>query len=124
MEILIDQGLLYAMLDFAREQHPHEIVLLLRGVTDGASIRIEDFLVPPLIKAGTNYAEFPIHMLPIDFSIIGTAHSHPSGSASPSIGDLNNFYGRVMIILASPYSRSNVAAMNARGASLQIRVEE
>ena len=124
MEISVERGLLDAMLDFAREQHPHEIILLLRGKVDKDSIRIEDFLVPPLMKAGTSFAEFPIHMLPIDFSIVGTAHSHPSGSLKPSVGDLNNFYSRVMVVLANPYSRSYIVALNKKGLNLQIRIED
>ena len=114
--------LLEAMLGLAREQHPHEVVLLLRGRTEGDTVRVEDFLVPPLAVGGSGFAEFPLHMLPIDFSIVGTAHSHPSGALKPSIGDLNNFYSRVMVILAPPYDSMRAAAFNARGEQVPLRV--
>ncbi|MCW3992136.1 MAG: Mov34/MPN/PAD-1 family protein [Candidatus Bathyarchaeota archaeon] len=110
------------MLDLALEQHPYEVVLLLRGRVNRGSILVEDFLVPPLAVAGRSFAEFPLHMLPIDFSIVGTAHSHPSGTLSPSTGDLNNFYGRVMIILASPYTSDRAAAFSSLGERISIKV--
>jgi len=122
LEVRIKRPLLEAMLDFAREQHPHEVVMLLRGRADRDGISVEDFLVPPLAVAGRRFAEFPIHILPIDFSIVGTAHSHPSGALKPSIGDLYNFYSRVMVILAPPYDSMRAAAFNARGEQVPLRV--
>jgi proteasome lid subunit RPN8/RPN11 len=110
------------MCDFAAEQHPHEIILLLRGKVGRDAIAIDDFLLPPMAVSGARFAEFPLHVLPIDFSIVGTAHSHPSGVLSPSVGDLNNFYSRVMMIMANPYMIANVAAFNAKGERISIRV--
>ena len=122
VEVSIGKPLLEAILGFAREQHPCEVVLLLRGRFRRNVLAVEDFLVPPLAVAGSSFAEFPMHMLPIDFSIIGTVHSHPSGSLKPSVGDLNNFYGRIMVILAYPYTTMMVAAFNGRGERVPIRV--
>lgn len=122
MEVSIDKMLLEALLGFAREQHPHEVVLLLRGQVGRSALTVEDFLVPPLAVAGRSFAEFQMHMLPIDFSIIGTAHSHPSGALKPSVSDLNNFYGRIMVLLAYPYTPMRAAAFNGRGERVPIRV--
>jgi len=123
MEVSIKRGLLEAMLGFAREQHPHEVVVLLRGGVKRDVLSIDDFLVPPFAVGGPGFAAFPLHMLPIDFSIIGAAHSHPSGALRPSVVDLNHLYSRVMIILAYPYTPKRTAAFNARGERLPIRVE-
>ena len=81
-----------------------------------------NFLIPPFAVSGSSFAEFPAHVLPIDFSIVGTAHSHPSGIPSPSLGDLNNFYGRIMIIFAYPFTLKHVAAFNSRGKELSLEV--
>jgi len=124
VKVSMGRMLLEAMLGLAREQHPHEVVLLLRGRTKGDTVRVEDFLVPPLAVGGSGFAEFPLHMLPIDFSIVGTAHSHPSGVLRPSVGDLNHFYGRIMILLAHPYTLTKAAAFNARGERLPIEVRD
>lgn len=122
MKVLIDRKTLEAMMSFARENHPHEVVLLLRGKREKDAFFIEEFLFPPFASSGRGFAQFPPHMLPIDFSIVGTAHSHPSGSTKPSASDLNNFYGRFMMILAYPYGREDAAAFNSRGENLAIEI--
>jgi len=62
-------------------------------------------------------------MLPIDFSIIGTAHSHPSGVLRPSPADMNRFYGRIMIIAAYPYrSERDIAVFNGEGKTVQYEI--
>lgn len=116
--------LLESMLDLAREGHPREVILLLRGKVREGCAELEDFLIPPLTVSGRGFAEFPMHLLPIDFSIIGTAHSHPSESVVPSHEDLKNFYGLVMMILAYPYSPSSSAVYNRRGVRIPLRIIE
>jgi proteasome lid subunit RPN8/RPN11 len=120
--VTIDGQLLEAMLELAWERHPREVVLLLRGRYRGDRVEIDDFLLPPLAVSGMGFAEFPIHLLPIDFSILGTAHSHPSESLAPSPEDLNNFYGLVMMIFAYPYSPSRSAVFNRRGERIPLRI--
>ncbi|MEM2586833.1 MAG: hypothetical protein QXV23_00905, partial [Candidatus Bathyarchaeia archaeon] len=57
--------------------------------------------------------------------IVGTFHSHPSGILRPSITDLNNFYGRIMIIAAYPYlSEENIIIIDRGGKKLNYRVIE
>jgi len=64
-------------------------------------------------------------MLPLDFSIVGTAHSHPSGVLMPSTSDLNNFYGRIMIIVAYPYkSEADLIVIDRRGERLNYELIE
>ena len=47
MEILVERGLLEEMLSFARERHPKEAVLMLRGKVSKDSITLTDYLFPP-----------------------------------------------------------------------------
>jgi proteasome lid subunit RPN8/RPN11 len=122
MRVAIEGDMLRSMLSFARERHPDEMILLLRGEAGRDEILIEEFLFPPFGSAGRSFAEFRSHMLPIDFSIVGTAHSHPSGSARPSTTDLNHFYARVMLIIAHPYTDECVGAFNSRGEALPLRI--
>jgi proteasome lid subunit RPN8/RPN11 len=64
-------------------------------------------------------------MLPMDFSFMGTAHSHPSGVLKPSVPDMNNFYGRLMMITAYPYeTESSLAVFNSSGNSVEYEVVE
>ena len=103
--------------------HPREAILLLKGKVDKHRILVNDTQIPPLATHGNTFSTFPLHMLPIDFSIVGVAHSHPSGALRPSVTDLNKFYSRIMVITAYPYrSEKNVAMFNREGKSLKYEV--
>jgi len=122
MRVQIRREVLRSILAWARERHPNEIVLLLRGQVDKEVARVDEFLFPPFASGGRGFAQLPAHMLPIDFSVIGTAHSHPAGSPRPSPTDLNKFYGKVMMIVAYPYREDCVGANDSRGESLKIEL--
>jgi proteasome lid subunit RPN8/RPN11 len=122
MNVAIPGVLLDSMLSFARMQHPREVILLLRGSVGRSWITIEENLLPPFASSGRDFAQFSPHMLPIDFSIVGTLHSHPSGSPRPSPTDLNHFYGRIMMIVAYPYTRDWVAVYDKRGESVSLEI--
>jgi proteasome lid subunit RPN8/RPN11 len=109
-----------SVLTYAKVQHPREGILLLRGKMDKNEIRVDEVVIPPLASHGRGFSSFPLHMLPLDLSIVGTAHSHPSGVLHPSLGDLSNFYGRIMIIAAYPYdSEEQIAVYSKEGRSAQ-----
>lgn len=122
MNVAIPGELLDSLLLFAKMQHPREALLLLRGRVSRDEITLEEHLFPPFASTGRGFAQFRPHMLPIDFSIVGTLHSHPSGSPRPSPTDLNHIYGRIMVIVAYPYTRDRVAAYNKRGEALPLEI--
>jgi len=122
MRLVVPEGLLRDMMDMARDVHPRETILLLRGSRDSSEIRVTEYLFPPFGAGGRGFATFPAHMLPIDFSIVGTAHSHPSGNLTPSVGDLHNFYGRVMVILGPPFTLDAVRAYGKGGEEQEIYI--
>jgi proteasome lid subunit RPN8/RPN11 len=121
--VLIEQMVVDSILSYAQMLHPREAILLLKGKIDKHKIVVNDTQIPPLATHGNTFSTFPIHMLPIDFSIVGVAHSHPSGALRPSITDLNKFYGRIMVITAYPYqSEKNIAIFDREGKTLKYRV--
>jgi proteasome lid subunit RPN8/RPN11 len=62
-------------------------------------------------------------MLPMDFSLIGTVHSHPSGVAKPSMADLHHSFGRIIMIVAFPYNNEeNIAVYNHSGEKLTLKI--
>ena len=124
MNVVVPGELLDSMLTFARMQHPREAILLLRGSVSRDEIVLEEHLFPPFASSGRGFAQFSPSMLPIDFSIVGTLHSHPSGSPRPSPTDLNHLYGRIMVIVAFPYTRDRVAVYDKRGERLPLEVRE
>ncbi len=121
--ILFNEELLDDVLEGSRRMHPKELLLLLRGKVEKNSVYIDEFIVPPRSYHGKFSSGFNPFLLPIDPSLVGTVHSHPSGSLTPSIEDLNNFYGFLMVIVAYPYlSVRDVAVYDKNGGRLVFEV--
>ncbi len=115
--------LLDAIFEGARRLYPRETFMLLRGKKTKGIIQVTDLVVPPLTVYGYGFANFPLHMLPTDFSLVGTVHSHPSGNVSPSHVDLNHFFGRILMIIGYPFkSELDVAVYDSSGKKLLLQV--
>jgi proteasome lid subunit RPN8/RPN11 len=99
------------------------MILLLRGQKKKTELKISEVLVPPLATHGANFADVRLHMLPMDFSIIGTVHSHPSGNLNPSHTDLNHVFGIVLMIVGFPFAdERNAAVYNRSGEKLPLQI--
>jgi proteasome lid subunit RPN8/RPN11 len=114
--ILIKRSIVEAILIDAKNAYPNEGILILKGKVKRDSITIDDSITPFMPTKGAHFSTFPLYMMPLDLTVIGTAHSHPSGNSRPSIEDMNNFYGRIMIISAYPYlSERDIAVYDKNG---------
>jgi len=115
--------LLDAIFEGARRLYPNETILLLRGKKSRDVISVEELVVPPLATYGNGFANIPLHMLPVDFSIVGTVHSHPSGNLTPSDVDFNHFFGRILMIVGFPFAnQKNIAVYNSHGEKLPLHI--
>jgi len=114
-EIFVERAVVDSILSYAQMLHPRESILLLKGKVDKHKLVVNDTQIPPLATHGNTFSAFPLHTLPIDFSVMGVAHSHPSGALRPSVIDLNKFYGRIMLITAYPYQTEKNMAIFDRG---------
>ncbi len=124
-EVMIARELLDVILENARALYPRETVLLLRGKAKKGRMEITDIVIPPLATHGRGFSTFPAHMLPIDFSLIGSVHSHPSGVAKPSVEDLNRAFGKVIMIVAYPFiGQESVAVYLHSGERITLYVTE
>ena len=87
------------ILESAKSSFPNEFGGFLRVDLDKKDTIIELVILPGTIS-GDSHAIFKFHMLPIDFSIVGTVHSHPSISFHPSDADIFLFrkFGKVHIV--------------------------
>lgn len=103
--------------------HPNEGILILRGNNKKDKLIIESLMVPPMSEHGPYYSGFPVYMLPFDTSIVGTAHSHPSGNATPSLTDLTHFTGLISAIVRYPYEDGDLFVFNKNGEELEYSVE-
>lgn len=116
----IRRACLETILESSRASHPQEFGGFLR-VKEGV---IEEVLLLPGTVSGDSHAIFYMHMLPIDSSIKGTVHSHPSPYPYPSDADLELFgrHGRLHIIVAKPYTVKNWRAYTFYGDPVKIDV--
>jgi len=102
LKIKVRKELIDGILAHSKEMHPREIVLLLRGKAEN-DVEVNGVVVPPKAIHGIGFSGFQQYMLPLDLSIVGVVHSHPSGLSTPSVHDLNHPYGKITMIVAYPY---------------------
>ncbi len=121
--ILIKRDALEFILGVSREVYPKEFSALLRGTKE----TIGEVLIIPGTVFGNRFASTPLYRKPIDYSIIGSVHSHPSSSFKPSGADIRFFSktGFVHLILRKPYrSIEDVAAYDKQGNRIELSIEE
>jgi len=108
------------ILSYCKMNHPNEGMLILKGKSKKGNVTIDGLVVPPFSESGPTFAGFPHSFLPFDLSYVGTVHSHPSGSAKPSVTDLHNFFGLVSLIVKSPYEDDDIFAWDSNGDSIKL----
>ena len=112
------------ILSYCKMNHRNEMVLILKGKSKAGNVLVESLVIPPFSETGPTFAGFPSSFLPLDLSYIGMAHSHPEGSAEPSLDDLNNFFGLVSIIVKSPYNNEDIFAWDSAGNMIPVSVSD
>ncbi len=120
---MIKRECLNLIFECAKSSFPNEFGGLLRVDTESKDTIIEVIILPGTIS-GDSHAIFQMHMRPIDFSIVGTVHSHPSPSARPSDADLHLFskYGKIHIIAASPFNEESWKAYDYSGKEVEVAI--
>lgn len=108
------------ILTFCKMKHPNEGVLILKGTSKKGQVRVDSLVIPPFSDSGPTFAGFPHSFLPFDTGYVGVAHSHPSGSAQPSVEDLHNFFGLVSIIVKAPYEDDDIYAWDRDGKPIEM----
>lgn len=116
----IKKRTLKMILEASKSSYPNEFGGILRAKKG----IIDELVLLPGTESGEDVALFKLHMLPIDFTIVGTVHSHPSGSCRPSGADLDLFrkFGWVHIIVCEPYDTRSWAAYDALGERRKLNV--
>jgi proteasome lid subunit RPN8/RPN11 len=121
--VSIPRDLLDTILAGAKQLYPRESFLFLRGKKSKNVIIVSDLIVAPFAVHGHGFASFSPHMLPMDFSVVGTVHSHPSGNITPSHIDLNYSFGRILMIVGYPFANEEcVAVYSSDGEKLSLQV--
>ncbi len=119
----ITKTCLNLILESSKDSYPNEFGALLRVDEKNKNIITEIVMIPGTIS-GDSHAIFRMHMKPIDFTIVGTVHSHPSYSFQPSQADLGLFrkHGRIHIIAANPFNEKSWQGYNYQGESIDIKI--
>jgi len=116
----IKREILDLILQVSKENFPKEFAGVLR-CEEGV---ITEIMLLPGTISGQQSALLRLHMLPIDYTVVGTVHSHPGESNNPSGGDLQLFrkFGYVHIITKVPYDRNSWKAWDLDGNPYQLEV--
>ena len=119
----ISQKCLDLIIESSKSIYPKEFGGLLRVDDEDKHLISEVVLIPGTVS-GEAHAIFKLYMMPVDFNIVGTVHSHPSPSANPSDADLELFgkHGKIHIIMASPYNRDSWKAYDYTGTLVSIEI--
>lgn len=121
--VMLQRDVLDSILSYCKMKHPNEGILILKGKSRNGQIKIDGLVIPPFSETGPTFAGFPHSFLPFDMSYVGMVHSHPSGSAEPSVTDLHNFFGLVSLIVKFPYSDESIFAWDSGGNRVPMTIE-
>ena len=104
----------------ARSCYPDEFLCMVRQ-TDGV---VDEMVLLPGTVYGDSHSFLSEWMSPIDFSIAGTAHSHPGYSNEASDDDLTLFanMGGIHFITCQPYDRHSWKAYNSKGEEVELEI--
>jgi len=118
--IKIKKELLNGLLALCKNQHPREILGLLRIIN---GIAIEYILPPGAITSNTSGLFIPSR-LGFDLTLKGSIHSHPSGNPNPSLIDINKVFKtkKFNFIIAYPYNLSSIKCFNNKGREIEFRI--
>ena len=116
----IDRSLMEMVNQAARDSLPNEFMAMLRA-EEGV---VSELLLVPGTLQGKDSALVMLHMLPIDYTVVGTIHSHPGYSNRPSRQDLELFrrYGMIHIITCLPYDENSWQAYDHQGGMIELPV--
>ncbi len=121
-KVSLKRDVLDSILSYCQMKHPNEGILILKGKSKNGNIMVNGLVIPPFNYTGPTFAGFPHSFLPFDLSYVGIVHSHPSGSAKPSVTDLHNFFGLVSLIVKSPYSENDIFAWDSNANSVKLSI--
>ena len=119
----IERKCLNLIFESAKSTYPNEFGGFLR-VDNNHKYTISEIVILPGTIQGESHTIFKMHMMPVDFNIVGTVHSHPSTSFYPSDADFHLFQkqGKIHIISAYPYNLKTFKSYNGLGNIINLEI--
>ena len=108
------------IMEASKSSFPNEFAAFLRA-EEGV---IRELILLPGTVSGSSHAIFKMSMLPIDFTVVGTVHSHPSDTSLPSEADMDLFrrYGWIHLITHYPYEMDCFTCFSGRGEIIDLKI--
>lgn len=116
----IRKKVLQMVMEASKDTHPNEFGAFLKAENE----IVYEIAVLPGTIFGDRHTIFQMWNKPIDFSIVGSIHSHPSGVCLPSEADRQMFSntGALHIIVGYPYGITNFNAFNRKSERIEINL--
>jgi proteasome lid subunit RPN8/RPN11 len=116
----IRSRLIKMIMEASKDSYPMEFGALLKAEHE---VIYEIAILPGTIQ-GDHHTIMWMGNKPIDFTIVGSVHSHPSGAIRPSDADLHMFSntGPVHMIVGYPYRDSDYKFFNRKGDEIQVGI--
>lgn len=104
-EVKIDREVLDSVIYYSKKAYPNEFLAFFDGVIKNDTLYITSLLFVPGETCETG-AVVHTELIPMNIKYLGSVHSHPGPSASPSSADLKTFSknGYFHMIVCLPYS--------------------
>jgi len=117
----IKRETLEAVLMAARNTFPNEFFCLLGG--NRKEKTITEFVVIPAVF-GKTHTLVQDWLKPVDKSVVGSVHSHPSAHGFPSGPDLRAFprFGEAHLILYYPFDLHNARLFDLKGKEIKFEL--
>ncbi|MCL5803879.1 MAG: Mov34/MPN/PAD-1 family protein [Candidatus Thermoplasmatota archaeon] len=108
------------IMEASKSSLPNEFGAFLRAEN---GVIYEIAMLPGTIQ-GKTHTSFILYNRPIDFQIVGSVHSHPSGNTRPSDADISMFSntGQIHIITGYPYRLTDFSAYNRKSEKIDLRI--
>ncbi len=116
----VDIDFIDAFNEAAKSTYPDEFLCMHREI-DGV---ITEMVLLPGTVYGDSHSFLNEWMAPIDYSLAGSAHSHPGYSNEPSDADKDFFRntGGVHFITCQPYDRTSWRAYDSHGEPVELEI--
>ncbi|MCK9150333.1 Mov34/MPN/PAD-1 family protein [Methanobacterium alcaliphilum] len=122
-QVQIDREVIDEIIQIARESYPLEFVALLQGKIEKNILHIYALIFLPG-ETSSEGAVMEILMLPPMSGAIGSVHSHPGLSNTPSQTDYMMFSknGLFHMIISEPYDLDSIASYDTFGEKIDFKV--
>ena len=116
----IKKDLLNELLNAAKNNYPNEFICFLGG--NSKNSKITEFVFLPS-ESDKHSASVNLHSIPFDDTIIGSLHSHPNSTNTPSKADKKLFIKYpINLIFGYPFLIENIGAYDNKSNKISIEL--